>query len=292
MKRDFNALLSTFRNSIANYGYYVDFDKVYKNVENLKIELNLMNSLISSKNIVDEFKALVNKFPCVLKCIPLLLAVRYCELYCQDSNRGYTYKFNINKTDPFESMSIDQYCYFMEHTGLFNLMQNHIISNLIDYVTGIEVGMDSNARKNRGGHIMEKLVEDHIISAGFVKDVSYFAEMYIHEIVEKWGIDLSSISNKGKMEKRFDFVIKSPTMIYAIETNFYSDGGSKLNETARSYKTIAIETKDISGFTFIWITDGKGWRSAKHNLEETYDVMDNIYNIYDLEQNILEKIII
>ena len=110
--------------------------------------------------------------------------------------------------------------------------------------------------------------------------------MYIHEITEKWGIDLSAISNQGKAEKRFDFVIKTENMIYGIETNFYASGGSKLNETARSYKQIA----PIDGFTFVWFTDGKGWQSARRNLEETFDVLDTVYSIDDLEKGVLNKI--
>ena len=137
---------------------------------------------------------------------------------------------------------------------------------------------------------MEDLVESFIKKAGFVKGVNYFKEMYIHQITDKWGIDLSAISNQGKMEKRFDFVVKTPTMIYGIETNFYGSGGSKLNETARSYKTLALETDTIDGFTFVWFTDGKGWTSARHNLEETFDVMDHIYNIKDLEDSIISEV--
>ena len=139
---------------------------------------------------------------------------------------------------------------------------------------------------------MEDLVESFIKKAGFVKDTSYFKEMYIHQITDKWNIDLSAISNKGKMEKRFDFVVKTEGMIYGIETNFYSSGGSKLNETARSYKTLALETNTINGFTFVWFTDGKGWTSARNNLEETFDVMDNIYNIKDLENGIIKEIFV
>jgi len=128
---------------------------------------------------------------------------------------------------------------FMRKTGLFDLLENHIINNLVDYVTGVETGLDSNGRKNRGGHLMEDLVESFIVKAGYEKDKTYFKEMYIHEITEKWSIDLSAISNQGKAEKRFDFVIKTDKVIYGIETNFYASGGSKLNETARSYKQIA-----------------------------------------------------
>ena len=178
----------------------------------------------------------------------------------------------------------------MRKTGLFDLLENHIISNLLDYATGVETGLDSNGRKNRGGHLMEDLVEIFIFKAGFIKGKSYFKEMYIHEITEKWGIDLSAISNQGKAEKRFDFVIKTENMIYGIETSFYASGGSKLNETARSYKQIAQEAATIDGFEFVWFTDGSGWTSARHNLEETFDVMENIYSIDDLENNIINEI--
>ena len=92
------------------------------------------------------------------------------------------------------------------------------------------------------------------------------------------------------MEKRFDFVVKTSNMIYGIETNFYGSGGSKLNETARSYKTLALETDTIDGFTFVWFTDGKGWTSARNNLEETFDVMEHIYNIKDLENGIINEV--
>ena len=121
--------------------------------------------------------------------------------------------------------------------------------------------------------------------------MDYFKEMYISDIESRWNIDLSGISNQGKAEKRFDFVIKTATTIYGIETNFYTGGGSKLNETARSYKTIALEAKEIDGFAFVWFTDGQGWQSARHNLEETFDVLDTIYCITDLENGILKELL-
>lgn len=279
--RDFNNWLSGFRESIADYGYYINFEKVHRNVDNIKVELNKLNSLIGSKNIEQDFENLVNKYPEVLKCIPLLLAVRANEIYAIDSEGEFTYNFKK------PNLSVEQYKVFMRKTGLFDLIENHIVNNLVDYATGVETGLDSNGRKNRGGHLMENLVESFIKKSGFVKDETYFKEMYIHQITEKWNIDLSAISNQGKTEKRFDYVVKTPNMIYGIETNFYGSGGSKLNETARSYKTLALETDTIDGFTFVWFTDGKGWTSARHNLEETFDVMEHIYNIKDLENGIL-----
>ncbi len=284
MSRNFNTWLSGFRDSIADYGYYIDFEKVHRNVGNIKVELNILNSLIGSDNIEDDFENLIKKYPEVLKCIPLLLAVRANEIYAIDSDGAFTYNFKKANLDS------EQYKVFMRKTGLFDLISNHIVNNLVDYATGVETGLDSNGRKNRGGHLMENLVESFIKKAGFVKDETYFKEMYIHQITEKWDIDLSAISNQGKMEKRFDYVVKTDNMIYGIETNFYGSGGSKLNETARSYKTLALETDTIDGFTFVWFTDGKGWTSARHNLEETFDVMEHIYNINDMENGIIQEV--
>ena len=282
--RNFNEWLSGFRDSIADYGYYIDFEKVHRNVDSIKIELNILNSLVGSRNIEYDFENLVKKYPETLKCIPLLLAVRSNEIFAIDKDGAFIY--NFKKQD----LSIEQYKIFMRKTGLFDLISNHIINNLVDYATGVETGLDSNGRKNRGGHLMENLVDSFIEKSGFIKDKTYFKEMYINQITDKWDIDLSAISNQGKMEKRFDFVVKTPNMIYGIETNFYGSGGSKLNETARSYKTLALETETIDGFTFVWFTDGKGWTSARHNLEETFDVMEHIYNINDMEKGIITEV--
>lgn len=284
MSRNFEEWLSGFRNSIANYGYYTNFEKVYNNVDNIKIELNILNSLVGSQNIEIDFENIINNYPETLKCIPILLAVRKMEIFAMDSQGGFNYNFrNMNYT-------AEQYKVFMRKTGLFDLLENRIVSNLVDYVTGVETGLDSNGRKNRGGHLMEDLVESYIAEAGYEKDINFFKEMYISAITEKWGIDLSAISNSGKSEKRFDFVIKTDNMIYGIEANFYASSGSKLNETARSYKQISQEADTIEGFTFIWLTDGNGWQDAKHNLEETFDVLETVYNIKDLENGVLKHL--
>jgi hypothetical protein len=284
MKRNFDTWLSGFRNSIADYSYYIDFEKVHRNVDGIRVELNILNSLIGSQDIEKDFENLIKKYPEVLKCIPLLLAVRINEIYAIDGDGEFKYNFKT------PNLSIGQYKIFMKKTGLFNLLEKHIVNNLVDYATGVETGLDSNGRKNRGGHLMEDLVESFIQKAGFVRDDNYFKEIYIHQITDKWNIDLSAISNQGKTEKRFDFVVKTPNMIYGIETNFYGSGGSKLNETARSYKTLALETEEIDGFTFVWFTDGKGWMNARNNLEETFDVMRHIYNIRDLEKGIINEV--
>lgn len=283
MKRNFNEWLGEFRESIADYGYYIDFPKIHKNVDAIKVELNILNALVGSQNIEQEFDDLITKYPETLKCIPILLAVRSNEIYAIDENGEYNYNFSKM------NYSAEQYKVFMRKTGLFDLIANHIISNLVDYATGVETGLDSNGRKNRGGHLMENLVEGYIQKAGYIKGKDYFKEMNLSEIESKWNINLSAISNQGKAEKRFDFVIKTDNNIYGIETNFYGSGGSKLNETARSYKTLALEAKTIDGFKFAWFTDGKGWNSARNNLEETFDVLDDVYNINDLESGVIGR---
>lgn len=285
MKRNFDEWINNFKSSISNYSYYADFKKIYKNVDKVKVELNILNSLIGSKTIEDDFKNIMLKYPETLECIPLLLAVRSTEIFVKDEINEYLFDFKKMV------YSMDDYVRFMQESGLFDLLQNHIINNLYDYVLGIEVGLDSNGRKNRGGHLMEDLVEKYIKESGFVKDVNYFKEMYLNDIEKRWNIDLSSLSGNNVSTKRFDFVIKTPKQIYLIETNFYASSGSKLNETARSYEMLAKKAKEIDGITFIWITDGLGWHDAKNNLKETFNELETMYNINDLENGTLKQVL-
>ena len=284
MKRDFKKWLSKFKSSISTYDYYVDFEKIYKLAPKYKIELNILNSLIGSENIEEDFKDIIIKYPETLEVIPLLLAVRSNEIFIKDSVNEYLFKFNKIL------YSLDDYVMFMYKTGLFDLLQNHIINNLYDYVLGVEVGLDSNARKNRGGHLMENLVESYIVKAGYKENVNYFKEMYLSDIEKKWNLDLSVMSGNNTSTKRFDFVIKTDKQVYVIEANFYASSGSKLNETARSYKMLAEESKLVKGVTFIWITDGIGWFDAKNNLEETFNELDTLYNLDDLDNGVLERL--
>ena len=284
MKRDFNEWLSNFKTSISNYTYYVDFEKIYATAEKYKVELNILNSLIGSKNIEEEFKQIIIKYPDTLEVIPMLLAVRSKEIFIKDGEQDYLFHFK-KMVYP-----IEDYVRFMKETGLFDLLQNHIINNIYDYLLGVEVGLDSNARKNRGGELMETLVENYIQKAGYKKNENYFCQMSHKEIENKWGLDLSVMSGNDTATKVFDFVIKTENQVYAIETNFYTAGGSKLNETSRSYKMLAEESKKVNGLTFIWITDGQGWKIARKNLEETFNELDTIYNINDLNNGILENL--
>lgn len=171
--RDFNKWFNTFTDNISNYKFYVDFEKVYEQAESLKIELNILNSLVGSKNIEEDFEKIIKEYPKTLKCIPILLAVRSIEIPATNNKGRFNYRFDkLN-------YNISDYKYFMRETGLFDLLENHIINNLFDYVLGVEVGLNSNARKNRGGKLMENIVEEYLIKQGLVKDKTYFKEMYL-----------------------------------------------------------------------------------------------------------------
>ena len=278
--RDFNVWLKTFRQSIANYSYYVNFSSVYSRANQYKIELNMLNSIVGSKNIENELKTLLQKYPQCLNAIPILLAKREEEIFCMDKKGSATYNFAKR------NHTLDQYLYFMRETGLLDLIANHVVSNLYDYVLGVNTSLDSNARKNRGGHLMEDLCEDFIKEMGF----PYEKEVTISTVEEKTNTSLVILSNDGELTKRFDFVVYGEKYTYLFECNFYTSGGSKLNETARSYKNIALDVRHVDNVKFVWLTDGQGWRSARHNLKDTFDVLETLYNITDLEGSILKTL--
>lgn len=284
--RNFDEWLSTMTDSIADWTYYVDFPKVYKNVNEIKIPLNIMNSLLGSKNIRSEFLELLDKYPEILKAIPIIVAKRLNDtILVKDVEKDFYFKFKKPNYSP------EEYADFMEKSGVFDLLSNHLVANLFDYVTGVEVGMDTNGRKNRTGHTMENIVQSYLEQEGFVMGVNLYKEIYQNEVEELFNVDLSAITNEGNTSKRFDFVIKRDSIVYLIETNFYSGGGSKLNETARSYKMITEEAKTIPNVEFVWFTDGQGWFQAKKNLRETFEVLPYLYNINDLKNGILKELL-
>jgi len=278
--RNFELWLKTFQNTNRTYSYWVDFDKVIKNADEMKVELNILNSLIGSLDIKNEFVKIIQNYPKCLKCIPLLIAVRNSEI---EQIEGI-FKF-FDKSDFLSDKK--KYIEFMDKVGLFDIIKNRKIKNFYDYVVGIEVGLDSNARKNRGGDLMSKIVSSYFDD----NKIKYEKEIYTHDVEKRYGLDLSKITNKGQASKRFDFVVNKNNVVFGIEVNFYSSSGSKLNETARSYKELAIASKGIKNFKFVWITDGAGWNSAKKNLKETFDILNEIYNIADMKSGKLKTLL-
>ena len=281
MKKDFKKFIGSMRDNIASWDYYVDFKKVYKNVESIKVELNILNSLVGSKNIKEDFYSLYKKYPEILTAIPILLAKRESQIKINDE-QNHELIYNFKK----RNLPIENYAELMEKSGLFDLISNHIIHNLVDYVTGVEVGMDTNARKNRTGELMENLIDKFLSALGFIKNVSYFRQMTTKEIEKRFHMNLSALTTNNLNVKKFDFVIRTMRgNILAIEVNFYSSGGSKLNETARSYIKLGEEAKKIPNFDFVWITDGVGWQTAEPNLAEAIEKLDFVFNIEDLSNS-------
>lgn len=281
MKRNFDDYISNLKTTINDYKYYTDFEKVQKKVELYKEELLLLNQLIGSPQIKIDFERLVKDRPEVIKVIPIFLAKR--DMYINVLDNGEK-EFRFD----YLNLSIEEYSDFMDKTGIFRIMETKTITSLIDYVVGIEVGLDSNARKNRTGTQFADMVESYIKQSKF--NNNYFKEADTNFIKKKFGIDLNIEFEDKRTNKRFDFLIKSSNCLYLIEVNYYYGGGSKLNETARSYILLNSEISKIKNVKFMWITDGLGWNSVKGGLKDAYNQIEHIYTLADIEQGLFDKL--
>ena len=257
--------MSQLQETNQTLDFFCDFDKISANVAEVEMSLNTLNYLIGKDDLAKGVAEIWQRDPKVFEVLGILIAVR-------DEGRKPVVDKNGNVVllkSYFESCS--KVVEFLQGTGLAEIFQSRRIKNLVDYVFGIETGLDTNARKNRSGHIMENTV------AKILKDngVSFRQEVYSSEFPE--------LSVLGTDEKRFDFYVKTPTKKYLIEVNFYSGGGSKLNEVARAYTELAPKVNSVKGFEFVWITDGIGWKSARNKLEEAYNSIPSVYNLTSIE---------
>jgi len=271
MSEQFEIFLSQLSETNATLGYFTDFKKVKGNVNKIAIKLNQLNYLIGKADIKSAVKELYQENPKVFEVLDILIAVRKNK-----NTKTFNRKGEIVMLDSYFT-SPESICEYIEETGLGEIFRNKDVKNLVDYVFGIEVGLDTNARKNRGGENMSKAVSLFFDKAKvfYKKEVSSTA--------------FPEIMSLGTDVKRFDFVIKTKKKTYLIETNFYNGGGSKLNETARSYSDVAPKINQYKNYEFVWITDGQGWLSAKNKLEEAYNVIPSMYNLTTLK-NFIEKI--
>lgn len=268
----FNEFMKPLKETHFSLKDYVDFPKVEANVEAISIKLNQLNYLIGQEDMDAAVRRLWDENPKVFSVLDVLIAVR-----AKDKKKAIDSYGNINLISDYFS-SPGQVILFLNETGLTEVFKTKQIKNLVDYVFGVEVGLDSNARKNRGGHIMEGLVANLLTRNGikFEQEV-YYTEF--PEIVKVLGAD----------NKRFDFVIRTQEKTYLIEANFYTGGGSKLNEVARSYSELAPKINAVPGFEFVWITDGIGWESARNKLEEAFAHIPSIYNLTNIN-TFIEKL--
>ncbi len=261
----FNEFMKPLKETHFSLKDFVDFPKVAANVEAISIKLNQLNYLIGQEDMAKAVKLLWEENPKVFSVLDILIAVR-----TKDKKKAIDENGNILLvSDYFTSPA--QVTKFLNETGLTDVFQKKQIKNLVDYVFGVEVGLDSNARKNRGGHIMEDLVANIFDKHG----IQYAQEVYYTEFPE-------IVRALGADNKRFDFVVKAKDKTYLIEANFYTGGGSKLNEVARSYSELAPKINAVPGFEFVWITDGIGWESARNKLEEAIAHIPSVYNLTNI----------
>ena len=253
--------MSQLKETNATLDFYCDFKKINSNVESIAIKLNQLNYLIGQEDLNGAIRRLWSENPKVFSIMDILIAVRKKEKKKAILEDG-SVKLLSRFFDDVEGV-ID----YIHGTGLDVVLQNKQVKNLVDYVFGVETGLDTNARKNRSGHLMEGQVANIFDKAG----IKYRQEVY--------STDYPELSVLGEDKKRFDFVIETEKCKYLIEVNFYSGGGSKLNEVARAYSELSPKINAVDGFEFVWITDGKGWKSARNKLEEAFYAIPNVYNL-------------
>ena len=271
MSKDFNKFMSQLQETNQTLDFFCDFDKIAANVDNIKLSLCMLNSMIGTTDLRRSVETIWNRDRSAFSVMDILIAVRSEGKKVVLNSAGDCIILDRLFT------SIDGVMEYLEGTGLADLFRQKIINDLVDYVFGIETGLDSNARKNRSGHVMEGMVASILKKNG----IKFRQEVYSTE----WS-NLQRVL--GDDEKRFDFVIQTPNKTYLIEVNFYSGGGSKLNEVARSYSDIAPKINSVPGFEFVWITDGIGWKSAKNKLQEAYSLIPSIYNLTSIKDFIQE----
>lgn len=271
MSKDFNKFMSQLQETNQTLDFFCDFDKIAANVDNIKLSLCMLNSMIGTTDLRRSVETIWNRDRSAFSVMDILIAVRSEGKKVVLNSAGDCIILDRLFT------SIDGVMEYLEGTGLADLFRQKKINDLVDYVFGIETGLDSNARKNRSGHVMEGMVASILKKNG----IKFRQEVYSTE----WS-NLQRVL--GDDEKRFDFVIQTPKKTYLIEVNFYSGGGSKLNEVARSYSDIAPKINSVPGFEFVWITDGIGWKSAKNKLQEAYSIIPNIYNLTSIKEFLQE----
>ena len=271
MSKDFNKFMSQLQETNQTLDFFCDFDKIAANVDNIKLSLCMLNSMIGTTDLRRSVETIWNRDRSAFSVMDILIAVRSEGKKVVLNSAGDCIILDRLFT------SIDGVMEYLEGTGLADLFRQKKINDLVDYVFGIETGLDSNARKNRSGHVMEGMVASILKKNG----IKFRQEVYSTE----WP-NLQIVL--GDDEKRFDFVIQTPKKTYLIEVNFYSGGGSKLNEVARSYSDIAPKINSVPGFEFVWITDGIGWKSAKNKLQEAYSIIPSIYNLTSIKEFLQE----
>lgn len=288
----FKYIISTLKlKGITQWDYFVKWDKVHNNIKPYEVELNILNVLIGKENIEEELTNLILQYPKVVNVIPLLLAIRFKNKAEQKINiltdlKTFEYDhFDLSIKVP-NKLEAENIASFFVGCGLGDLVKDKKVKNLVDYATGVEVGLDSNGRKNRGGHQMEDAVEVYIKEVCNELNLSYLKEANAKAIKNTWNIDITL----DKSSRRLDYVINKNGKLYFFEVNFYNGGGSKLKSTATEYVNMS-QYWNNQNIDFIWITDGAGWLSAALPLREYFDKAEYLLNLEMLKNGVLKKIL-
>jgi len=289
----FKYFIENTRNSIKTWNYFINWEKVETGLENVKVELNILNSLIGSNNLEKDFINLIQKYPGIIKVFPILIAVRESKLEILRDYKKLSLNydvFNFETDKVIDEAEAKNYLKFIKKSGLIRLFKNKKIKNFVDYVFGVEAGLDSNGRKNRGGVLMEDIVATFIMN--FTKKnpyLQYINQASASKIKDVWGIDVKV----NKSSRRYDFAIfnSKNKKLFLVETNFYNGGGSKLKSVCGEFKTLFDDLKN-QGINLIWITDGIGWKTTKRPLEEAFNKLDYLFNLEMLEDGILNELLI
>lgn len=265
MNKNFHLFMSQLSETNATLDFYTDFSKIRENVRSIEIKLNTLNYLIGKQDLGTAVKELWDNDKRVFSILDILIATRQEQKkkYLDDMGKPHLIHELL---DSYEGVMK-----FLNETGMAEVLQNKDIKNLVDYVFGVEAGLDTHARKNRSGDITELLLH-RILTAN---SIDHRMEVYSHEFPELQ-------KALGADEKRFDFVIETKRCTYLVEVNFYNGGGSKPNEVARAYRELSPIVNKVDGFQFVWVTDGQGWNSARNKLEEAYNEIDRMYNFESL----------
>lgn len=253
--------------------YYTDFKKVINNVNTISLRLTQLNYLVGQKDMRKAVEELWKENPKAFSVMGILVAVRKKQnkkAWGRDGSERLVYNY-------FDS--VDHIMEFIEDSGLLIVLQDKHIKNLVDYVFGVETGLDTHGRKNRIGEIMASKIAQQFDETNI---------SYEREVQSKNFPAIKSVL--GKDSKRFDFVISCPSKKYLVEVNYYGTQGSKVTEIPRSYMDVAKKINSVEGFEFVWITDGIGWKKAKEQLNEAYDEIPNVYNLNTL-QDFINKIL-
>ena len=282
--------LSTLSITNRTPEYYVNWNKVNRETKKYEVELNTLNYLIGKDDIYLEALHLFTKQPNLLKAIPSLIASRdnVLDILTIDNDDNMSFEQLDFKT--IDTSRIDDYIKFIEKSGLLKFLQQHANRSLVDYVYGVETGLDSNARKNRSGTTMEGILERHVAKISQEQRLEWKAQATAQYIKDKWGIKVPV----DKSERRFDVAVYSREKhkVWLIETNYYGGGGSKL-------KAVAGEFTELSQFVitsnddveFVWVTDGQGWKTAHLPLAEAFSHIPNIFNLDMLKQGYLSELL-